>query len=177
MNRQFNEPTQGSKNMWVIIVTMVITVVVISGGVYYWQRSKAKIEIEKLQNQIVSLGNNAQQLQRKLMFIYLDKLKDPNYTSTYGHGYIWYIAAEELGNIGKPAIPYLIEKLNTKDDYERTQTLYALMLAAQHENVKIFTGGEYVKDKYSSAFPLPERHPDLIKAWEFWYEKYKDNWE
>lgn len=176
MNQQLTEPTQGSKNMWVIIVAAVIILVVISGGIYYWQRSKAEIVIEKSQNQIVSLENNTQQLQKELMFIYLDKLKDPNYTSTYGDGYTWYIAAEELGNIGKHVIPYLIEKLNTKDDYERTQTLYALRLAAQHENVKFFTGGEYVKDN-SLAFPPPERHPDLVKAWKSWYEKYKDNWE
>ena len=44
--------------------------------------------------------------------------------------------------VGKPAIPGLIEKLETDDDYERALALYALLLASQHENVKEFTNGE-----------------------------------
>ena len=108
------------------------------------------------------------------MFFLLSKLKDPNYTDTYNEGYTWYIAAEELGMIGKPAIPFLIEKLHTRDDYERTQTLYALLLASQKENVRAFTGGEYVKGN-GMALPRPEDHPDIIHDWKVWFEKYKDN--
>ena len=107
------------------------------------------------------------------LMLYLDKLKDPNFTSTYGDGYIWYIAAEELGKMGKPAIPFLIKKLDTKDNFERNQALYALMLAAQHENVKSFTDGEYVKNY---EFPPPEKDASVIKAWQSWYKKYKSNW-
>jgi septal ring factor EnvC (AmiA/AmiB activator) len=110
--------------------------------------------------------------QDPLMF-YLDKLKDTNFISTYGDNYTWYIAAEELGKMGKPAIPFLIKKLDTKDNFERNQALYALMLAAQHENVKSFTGGEYVKNY---EFPSPGKDVSVIKAWQSWYEKYKSNW-
>ena len=117
---------------------------------------------------------NAQQGQDKDLPFLLSKLKDPNYTDTYGDGYTWYIAAEELGLIGKPAIPFLIEKLDTTDDFERTQTLYALLLAAQNENVRMFTSGEYVKGN-GMAFPEPQNHPEIVNSWKEWFEKYKGN--
>ena len=48
---------------------------------------------------------------------YIDKLPDRDFTETYGHGYTWYTAAEELGMIGKPAIPHLIKQLRSDDEY------------------------------------------------------------
>ncbi len=105
----------------------------------------------------------------EILSFLLDKLKDPNYTSVYGD-YTWYIAAEELGQIGKPAIPYLIQKLDTDDDYERTQTLYALSLATQDENVLVFTG----ENHRAPAFPEPEDHPELVEEWKEWFEEYEE---
>lgn len=103
---------------------------------------------------------------------YLDKLKDKEFIGTYGDGYTWYTAAEELGMIGKPAIPGLIEKLKTQDDYERALALYALLLASQQDNVKQFTNGEYIEVNLDFN---KDNHPDMIdKAWA-WWEKFKEN--
>lgn len=103
---------------------------------------------------------------------YIDKLKDKSYTDTYGEGYTWYTAAEELGKIGKPAIPYLIEKLKTTDDYERSLALYALLLATQHENVKAFAGNDYINVNLDFN---AGNHPPMVKVANDWWEKYKDN--
>jgi bla regulator protein BlaR1 len=110
-------------------------------------------------------------IEEKVQF-YLDKLKDKSYTGTYGEGYTWYTAAEELGMIGKPAIPGLIEKLDSKDDYERALALYALLLASQHDNVKSFTNGEYINVNLDFN---AETHPEMIEIARAWWEKYKEN--
>ncbi len=102
----------------------------------------------------------------------LDKLKDQSYTGTYGDGYTWYTAAEELGAMGKPAIPGLMEKLESKDDYERSLAIYALLLASQHDNVKIFTNGAYLDVNLDFN---PDSHPEMIEKAKAWWGKYKDN--
>jgi septal ring factor EnvC (AmiA/AmiB activator) len=131
-------------------------------------------EIRRLRNALeYVLKETLRKTAQDPLEFYLEKLKDPDFISTYGDDYTWYIATEELGKMGKPAIPFLIKKLDTKDNFERKQALYALMLAAQHENVKSFTGGEYVKN---DEFPSPEKDTSIIKAWRSWYEKYKNNW-
>lgn len=83
------------------------------------------------------------EIEKKINFN-LRKLKNRKYTGTYGDGYTWYTAAEELGQIGKPAVPHLIKKLNTKDRYELKLALYALMLATQDSKVITLTNGEYI---------------------------------
>lgn len=112
--------------------------------------------------------NNAP-LQQKIRFN-LDKLKDRNYTKTYGEGYIWYTAAEELGEIGKPVVPHLVRKLDTKDPYELKLALYALQLASQDSRVTSLTNGEYV----NLVSALDEK--DNAKNKEIalhWWNKYK----
>lgn len=106
---------------------------------------------------------------------YLEKLKDKSFTGTYGDGQepkVWYTAAEELGMLGKPAIPGLIEKLRTDDDYERALALYALLLSSQHENVKEFTNGEYIDVTLDFN---PDTHKDMVDKAMTWWNKYKDN--
>ena len=110
-------------------------------------------------------------IEEKVEF-YLEKLKDKSYTGTYGEGYTWYTAAEELGMLGKPAIPGLIEKLGTEDDYERALTLYALLLASQHENVKSFTNGEHID--VNLDFDV-NNHPEMVNKAMAWWDKYKNN--
>ncbi len=139
------------------------------------ERPSAFNEVRRLRNALeYVLKETLRKTHQDSLLFYMDKLKDPNFTSTYGDGYIWYIAAEELGKMGKPAIPLLLKKLDTKDNFERNQALYALMLASQHENVKSFTGGEYVENY---EFPPPEKDASVRKAWQSWYKKYKNNWE
>lgn len=106
------------------------------------------------------------------LYFFLDRLGDPAFIETYDDGIIWYRAAEELGFIGLAAIPHLIDRLDTDDAYERTQVFYALRLAAQHDNVRVLTSGEYV-DFIPDAFPPPEVHAELAIAWREWYDRYE----
>lgn len=104
---------------------------------------------------------------------YMEKLKDRSFTTTYGEGFTWYTAAEELGMIGKPAIPALIANLDTDDDYERALTLYALLLSTQEPNVKAFAS-DYI---HANLYFDPSTHPQMVKEAYAWWNKYKSNWE
>lgn len=104
---------------------------------------------------------------------YIGKLKDRSFTTTYGHGYTWYTAAEELGQIGKPAIPPLMERLETKDDYERSVTLYALLLASQAAELKQATGSEYIDvDAWDT-----KQHAASVQTARDWWQKWGHLWE
>jgi hypothetical protein len=111
---------------------------------------------------------------RKIHF-YVSKLKDREYKTVYGHEgeKTWYTAAEELGVIGKPAVPHLMSRLNTTDEFERTLALYALLLASQDSRIKRMTGGEYAK--ISTAWDV-EEHPAMVKTAFEWWGKYKHLW-
>lgn len=105
---------------------------------------------------------------------YLSKLGDKTFTTTYNHDYTWYIAAEELGKIGKDAIPLLIENLKTGNTYEKSLTFYALQLASQNDNVKTFTKGEYID--LVSPLEFDEKQFDRMnKIVDAWWQKYKNN--
>ncbi|QAY65960.1 hypothetical protein [Paenibacillus protaetiae] len=103
----------------------------------------------------------------------IGKLKDRSYTRTYGEGFVWYTAAEDLGLLGKQAVPALIANLGTPDDYERALTLYALLLATQEPDVKAFAEDDYIHG-YLDFDPVTQV-PKIIEA-ETWWEKYKSNW-
>lgn len=106
---------------------------------------------------------------------YMNKLSDKDFTSTYGHEeepYTWYIAAEELGEFGKIAIPYLIENLKTNANYEKGVTLYALLLASQADDVDIFTNGEYIHAGLTFDEENQEKYTVIALDW---WEKYKKN--
>ncbi len=79
---------------------------------------------------------------------YINRLPDRDFVDTYGgaeHPRPWYIAAERLGQIGAPAIPELVSRLDTPDEYELMLALYALMLASQDPALMAATGGDYVE--------------------------------
>jgi outer membrane murein-binding lipoprotein Lpp len=63
---QLNEPIQSSKNIWIIVISVIITVLIVSGVVYAWQKSNLKSIEQKLQQQIISLENQIEQLQEKI---------------------------------------------------------------------------------------------------------------
>ena len=78
---------------------------------------------------------------------YIGKLPDQQFVKTYGdeeNPKPWYTAAEALGEIGKPAIPALIDRLETPDPYELMLALYALMLASQDPELMAETGSDYL---------------------------------
>lgn len=123
-----------------------------------------------LERRLSELENSNASMQSFLVDYYIDKLKDPTYVDIYDLEHPWYIAAESLGAIGKPAIPSLINRLNTSDDYERALTLYALLLASQADNVTSFTDGEYIHTKLDFD---ARNHPAQIQIAMDWWEKYK----
>lgn len=106
---------------------------------------------------------------------YIEKLKDKDYVETYGdeeEPSVWYTAAEELGMMGREAIPYLIQHLQTtKDTYDKGLTLYALLLASQDESLKEITGGEYIQSGLTFS---PEEQEKYTKTVFEWWNKYKD---
>lgn len=109
--------------------------------------------------------------ERKSLYFYLDRLRDKDFVRRGTDGSVWYTAAEELGLIGPAAIPALIAKLDTGNDFERSQALYALKLAAQHEDVMVVTGGEQ-PDLSAGALPPVDRHPALVRAWKEWFARH-----
>lgn len=102
---------------------------------------------------------------------YVSKLGDPAFVTRYGDGQTWYMAAEELGQIGRKAVPALMRALESSDVHTRTQAFYALRLAAQHPSVASLTGGAYPEGS-GEAFPPASEHVSLKAAWDAWYDTY-----
>lgn len=106
---------------------------------------------------------------------FIDKLNDKGYVETYGdeeEPSTWYTAAEELGMIGKEAIPYLIQHLKiTTDSYDKGLTLYALLLASQDEELKPITNGEYIQ---AGLTFVPDEQDMFTQTALEWWNKYKD---
>src|SRR5690625_6626852 len=87
------------------------------------------------------------QEQQKVAF-YIDKLPDRDFVDVYGDGEnpkTWYTAAEKLGQMGANAIPALVQRLHTEDDYELMLVVYALMLASQDARGMGATQGDYLR--------------------------------
>lgn len=125
--------------------------------------------LNEIDKRLTDIDDRHQELETLLVDYYIDELKDPNNTSIYNEDYTYYIPAENLGLIGKPAIPKLIEKLSTSDDYERALVLYALLLASQADNVKVFASNDYIQ----TSLDFDSRnHPDQVKIAMAWWEKY-----
>lgn len=125
--------------------------------------------LTELNARVSDLDEHYAQIETRLVDYYIDRLKDPTYTSIYNDDYTYYIAAESLGEIGKSAIPKLIEKLSTEDDYERALALYALLLASQADNVKDFAGNDYIQ----TCLDFDGRnHPALVEIARNWWTKY-----
>lgn len=106
----------------------------------------------------------------------LSKLDDPEFTQIYGDGEntkIWYTAAENLGSIGKPAIPHLIAKLDSANEHEVMLALYALQLASQDPALQQQTDGNYIALP-SVLNPRANQHNKAIAL--SWWEQYQHLW-
>ncbi len=114
--------------------------------------------------------------QTKNINFYISKLKDKSYVGTYGgeHRYEWFTAAEELGMIGLPAIPALIENLKTTDPYELMLSLYALMLASQDKQLMSKTGGEYINLETVLEEKANTKNKQIALKW---WDKYQHIWK
>jgi len=60
---QPNEPVQSSKHIWIIIIAVVLTAIIVGGGVYAWQKSNLQSTEQSLQQQISELQNQITNLQ------------------------------------------------------------------------------------------------------------------
>jgi len=61
---QLNEPVQSSKNIWLTIITIIVTAIVVGGGVYAWQKSNLRTTEQSLQQQITDMQNQIANLQK-----------------------------------------------------------------------------------------------------------------
>lgn len=108
---------------------------------------------------------------------YIDKLPDRDYVDSYGgeeHPRPWYTAAEALGEIGKPAIPALIERLDTPDPYELKLALYALMLASQDPVLQAETRGDYLR--LDTVLTADTNEVNRRRALD-WWQRYRHLWK
>ena len=126
--------------------------------------------LNEFEDRLTALENRTTEIETFLVDYYIDKLSDPTYTSIYNEESIYYTAAENLGQIGKAAIPKLINLLDTSDDYERALALYALLLASQDDSVKTFAGNDYIHVNLDFD---ARNHPEKVKIAREWWEKYK----
>lgn len=134
-------------------------------------------QIQELEDRFVIYESEETERNTGEIIYYICKLKDKDFTRPYGHEeepYTWYIAAEELGIIGKSAIPYLIKNLQTNDVYEKGLTLYALLLASQSDSVDEFTNGDYLEAGLTFS---PEKQKEYVEIAEEWWGKYKEHFE
>lgn len=107
---------------------------------------------------------------------YIGRLADRSFIRTYGdrdNPRVWYTAAEALGEIGKPAIPALIERLATDDPYELKLALYALMLASQDPVLGTATGGDYLRLGTVLTEGSNEENLRLAQAW---WQRHRHLW-
>jgi TolA-binding protein len=65
-NEQPTKPIQGSKNIWITLIAVIITALIVDGGVYAWQKSLLKNTEQRLQQQITTLQNQVSRLQQQI---------------------------------------------------------------------------------------------------------------
>jgi len=64
---QSNEPVQSSqKYIWVTIIAIIVTAMIVGGGIYVWQKANLNSTQQTLQQQISVLQNQVDQLQGEL---------------------------------------------------------------------------------------------------------------
>lgn len=62
--QQSNESIQSSKNIWITIIAVIVTALVVCGGIYAWQNSKITATEKNFQQQIYSLENQIKSFQQ-----------------------------------------------------------------------------------------------------------------
>lgn len=148
------------------------------------QASELSLQLDSLSSALTSYEKSLNEFDKRLSELedqntalhnllvnyYVEKLHDPTFVSINAEEHTYYTAAECLGELGKPAIPVLIERLDTTDDYERALVLYALGLASQADNVKTFCGNDYIPVNLDFD---ARNHPEAVTTAKLWWNKYK----
>lgn len=120
--------------------------------------------------------DEAAQSDREAIRYNISKLPDRDYVEIYGdeeNPRPWYTAAEALSEIGKPAVPALIERLDTADSYELMLALYALMLASQDPALLAETDGDYLR--LDTVLTQDTNEENLGRALD-WWQRYRHLW-
>lgn len=124
-------------------------------------------------------SNGRHASENQLVTFYVSKLPDRRYANTYGDAdnpRPWYTAAEALGDIGMPAIPALIARLETPDQYELKLVLYALMLASQDPDLRSGIGGDYLKlDTVLAEDDNQENRQRALDWWQRYQHLFSDS--
>lgn len=63
---QSNEPVQSLKHIWIILIAIVLTAIIVGGGVYAWQKSSLRATEQSLQQQISDLQDQIANLQQPM---------------------------------------------------------------------------------------------------------------
>ena len=134
------------------------------------QLNTLQSDLQEYRASLDELESQVLEIEGFLVDYYIDKLSDPTYTCIYDDESIYYTAAENLGQIGKSAIPKLIARLDTSNDYERALTLYALLLASQDDSVKVFAGNDYIQVNLDFD---ARNHPQEVEIARSWWNKYQ----
>ena len=61
---QSNESVQSSKHIWITIIAVIVTAIIIGGGVCVWQKSSLQSTEKSLQRQITDLQKQIENLQQ-----------------------------------------------------------------------------------------------------------------
>ncbi|MFH0819872.1 MAG: hypothetical protein V1892_02460 [bacterium] len=86
MNQQINEPTQNSKNIWLIAVAIIFTALITGSGVYWWQNfllEEAKNEINKNRQELQQLNQQITDLQTQINQLKLEEVDETSTWQTY----------------------------------------------------------------------------------------------
>ncbi|WP_217987751.1 hypothetical protein [Halomonas salipaludis] len=125
----------------------------------------------------VSNGAEPPTEQTAAVAYYIARLPDRDYVETYGDAdnpRPWYTAAEALGEIGKPAIPALVARLDSDDDYELMLALYAMMLASQDPTLQAETGGVFLR---LGTVLSEDTNPANRRLAMAWWQRYRHLWQ
>lgn len=138
---------QGSKIIWTATVSVVITALIIGGGIYLWQQSNLKNAEQKLKQQLIQLQNQVSELQKENNNSITTKQSSSSAQS------------ESTANIQFPVVVYarpgllnntsegLIEKKNLEEKLVHPYTDYynedGLNLVAMYITVPQNIGGQY----------------------------------
>ncbi len=63
-NSQSIDTIQSHKNIWILVIAIILTALIVGGAIYIWQNSKMKSTKQSLQQQISALKNQISQLQQ-----------------------------------------------------------------------------------------------------------------
>jgi hypothetical protein len=111
---------------------------------------------------------------------YVTRLGDSTYIEYVWHDgpQPWLVAPEELGMIGAPALPSLVQALECSSVvHERTQIFYALRLASQGpgtEDAAARREVDTILRRFALALPSEDQHASMKAAWLEWWRNHRD---